>query len=85
MKQGDHDALGHPQRPRQAQPRLVQQVPFMFISCSWSSDLQTINGRGNGCNRPARLLPLLVALEKPGRFTILDSEGIGQGREQGGG
>ena len=31
MIQGDHDALGHPQRPRQAQPRRVQQVPVMFI------------------------------------------------------
>ena len=29
--QGDQDALGHPQRPRQAQPRPVQQVPVMFI------------------------------------------------------
>ena len=31
MIQGDHDALGHPQRPQQAQPRLVQQVPVMFM------------------------------------------------------
>ena len=29
--QGDQDALGHPQRPRQAQPWGVQQVPLMFI------------------------------------------------------
>ena len=29
--QGDLRALGHPQRPRQAQPRRVQQVPVMFI------------------------------------------------------
>ena len=29
--QGDQEALGHPQRPRQAQPRRVQQVPIMFI------------------------------------------------------
>ena len=29
--QGDVRALGHPQRPRQAQQRLVQQVPVMFI------------------------------------------------------
>ena len=27
MIQGDHDALGYPQRPRQAQPRLVQYIP----------------------------------------------------------
>ena len=29
--QGDQDALGHPQRPRQGQPWGVQQVPLMFI------------------------------------------------------
>ena len=29
--QGDQDALGHPQRPRQAQPWWVQQVLLMFI------------------------------------------------------
>ena len=29
--QGDQEALRHPQRPRQAQPRRVQQVPVMFI------------------------------------------------------
>ena len=29
--QGDLRALGHPQRPRQAQPWGVQQVPFIFI------------------------------------------------------
>ena len=29
--QGDQMALGHPQRPRQAQPWGVQQVPFIFI------------------------------------------------------
>ena len=29
--QGDLRALGHPQRPRQAQPWRVQQVPFIFI------------------------------------------------------
>ena len=29
--QGDLDALWHPQRPRQAQPSRVQQVPIMFI------------------------------------------------------
>ena len=29
--QGDQEALGHPQRPRQAQPRRVQQIPVMFI------------------------------------------------------
>ena len=29
--QGDLSALGHPQRPRQAQPCGVQQVPFIFI------------------------------------------------------
>ena len=29
--QGDLRALGHPQRPQQAQPRRVQQVPVMFI------------------------------------------------------
>ena len=29
--QGDLRALGHPQRPRQAQPRRVQQVPVMLI------------------------------------------------------
>ena len=28
---GDQDVLGHPQRPRQAQPLLVQQVPVVFI------------------------------------------------------
>ena len=28
---GDHGALGHPQRPRQAQLWQVQQVPVMFI------------------------------------------------------
>ena len=31
MIQGDHDAVEHPQRPRQAQPWGVQQVPFIFI------------------------------------------------------
>ena len=41
------------------------------------------NGRGDGCGRPARLLPLLVELGKPGRFTILDSEGMWQGRGAG--
>ena len=30
--QSDQDALGHPQRPRQAQPRGIQQVPVMFIT-----------------------------------------------------
>ena len=30
MIQGDKDALGHPQQPRQAQPLGVQQVPVMF-------------------------------------------------------
>ena len=29
--QVDHGALGHPQRPRQAQLWQVQQVPVMFI------------------------------------------------------
>ena len=29
--QGDLRALGHPQRPRQAQPWGEQQVPVMFI------------------------------------------------------
>ena len=29
--QGNQDALGHHQRPRQAQPGQVQQVPVMFI------------------------------------------------------
>ena len=29
--QGDLRSLGHPQRPRQAQPWGVQQVPFIFI------------------------------------------------------
>ena len=29
--QSDQDALGHPQRPRQAQLRQVQQVPVMII------------------------------------------------------
>ena len=29
--QGDLRALGYPQRPRQAQPWGVQQVPFIFI------------------------------------------------------
>ena len=29
--QGDLSALGHPQRPRQAKPWGVQQVPFIFI------------------------------------------------------
>ena len=29
--QGEKVALGHPQRPRQAQPWGVQQVPFIFI------------------------------------------------------
>ena len=29
--QGDRKALGHPQRPRQAQPRGVKQVPFILI------------------------------------------------------
>ena len=29
--QGDLRALEHPQRPRQAQPWGVQQVPFIFI------------------------------------------------------
>ena len=29
--QGDQDALGHPQRPRQGQPWGVQQVPVMYI------------------------------------------------------
>ena len=32
--QGDLRALGHPQRPRQAQPRRVQQVP-----CSSKNDM----------------------------------------------
>ena len=31
MIQGDQEALGHPQRPRQARQRRVQQVPVMFI------------------------------------------------------
>ena len=31
MIQGDQEALGQPQQPRQAQPRRVQQVPVMFI------------------------------------------------------
>ena len=29
--QGDLRSLGHPQRPRQAQPRGVQQVPIIFL------------------------------------------------------
>ena len=29
--EGDLRSLGHPQRPRQAQPWGVQQVPFIFI------------------------------------------------------
>ena len=33
--QGDLRALGHPQRPRQAQPWGVQQVPVMFIK-NWN-------------------------------------------------
>ena len=28
---GDHDVIGHPQQPRHAQLRGVQQVPVMFI------------------------------------------------------
>ena len=31
MIQGDQEVLRHPQRPHQAQPRRVQQVPVMFI------------------------------------------------------
>ena len=31
MIQGDQEAHGHPQRPRQARQRRVQQVPVMFI------------------------------------------------------
>ena len=29
--QGDMSFLGHPQRPRQAQPLGVQQVPIIFL------------------------------------------------------
>ena len=32
MIQGDQEALRHPQRPRQAQPLGVQQVPLMSIN-----------------------------------------------------
>ena len=35
--QGDLKALGHPQRPRQAQPWGVQQAPFIFIIKNWHS------------------------------------------------
>ena len=31
MIKGDQDALGHPQRPRQAQPYGAHQVPLMSI------------------------------------------------------
>ena len=36
MIQGFQEALRHPQRPRQAQPGQVQQVPVMFINVKWS-------------------------------------------------
>ena len=42
MIKGDQDALGHPQRPRQAQPWGVQQVPVMNIKIWHGTCLYTI-------------------------------------------
>ena len=41
--QGDLRVLGHPQRPRQAQPWGVQQVPFIFIKLNiWNMFMKDI-------------------------------------------
>ena len=54
MIQGDQDALGHPQRPRQAQPWCVQQVQVMSIKNLYGTCLYTIFQRKIDLKRSQR-------------------------------
>ena len=54
MIQGDQDALGHPQRPRQAQPWGVYQVPVMIIKILHGTGLYTIFHRQIDLKRSQR-------------------------------